>query len=143
MAIIQSIPGLEVTVVINGVAAEEYALPDGEDEVPDNMTRDDFHVPPNYGQSLPYTARYIEAKPGELYTIHVKKGSNFWARSNHIAYSFSPDGHRFGLIHDTKKRKQDWEHTATAYVTGNSTAGYEMHKFQFAALDIGTYMFFA
>jgi len=138
MAILQSIPGLEVTVVINGVTAKEYAVPDGEEVIPHHMTRDDFHGPPNFDQSLPYTSQYIEAKPGELYGFDIKKGHNFQARSNHIAYSLSLDGHPFGLSHDPTKRKQSWDRRSDGFWSGDPTEGYRRHKFQFAALDIST-----
>lgn len=138
MAVISSVPGLEVTVVIGGVSAQEYAVPDGEERVPDNVTRQGYHVPPNSSQSLPYTAQYIEAKPGEQYAFKVKKGPGFQNRSNHIAYRITLDGNQLGLVHDMSKRKHDWETITDACCTGSPTEGYTSHRFQFAALDIST-----
>jgi hypothetical protein len=140
MAVIPSIPGLEATIVVNGVTAVEYQNPDAEES--HTMAREEFDLPVPYDdQALPYVVKYIETKPGSPFKFHVNKKVWFRQRNHHIAYRVSLDGHNLGLRHQPAEsrrcKKREWDAATNGYFTGNPTAGYETHFFQFAALDIG------
>jgi hypothetical protein len=145
MAVISSIPGLEATVLVNGVAAVEYQDPDAEES--HTMAREQFDLPQPYDQALPHVVRYIEAKPGAPYLFQVAKKYHIRGQNHHVAYSVSVDGQKFGPCHQPahtrRDRKGQWTSTLDSYISGNPTAGYQRHSFQFAALDIGTAWLFS
>lgn len=142
MAVISSIPGLEVTIKVNGVTAKEYDIPDGGDCTP--MARKDFDLPKAYDRDLPCIVKYIEAKPGEPYRFDVTKQAGFRRGSHHIAFQISQDGCQLKLRHEPVDRrslqKQAWYAGPNSIWSGNETAGYKLHKFQFAAFDISEYI---
>jgi hypothetical protein len=140
MAVIPSIPGLEATIVVNGVTAVEYQDPDAEES--HSMAREEFNLPGPYHQALPHVVKYIEAIPGALYMFQVAKKYHIRGQNHHIAYSASVDGNTFLPLHQpahTRRcRKGEWTSTIDSYMSGNPTTGYRYHSFRFAALDIGT-----
>lgn len=145
MAIINIVPGLEATIKVNGITAAEYENPDPEES--HALTHVDFDLPGTTDQALPLVVKYIEAKPGERYEFCVAKKFWFHQRNHHIAYGVSMDGFNLNLrhqpAHNHRARKQEWHASTSGYISGNPTAGYENHLFQFSALDIGTVQLFS
>jgi hypothetical protein len=145
MAVIPSIPGLEATIVVNGVTAVEYQDPDAEEG--HTMAREEFDLPEPYHQALPHVVKYIEATPGAPYQFQVAKKHHIRGQNHHVAYSVSVDGHNFGPrhqpAHTRRCRMGQWADATSCYMTGSPTAGYQSHSFQFAALDIGTARLFS
>ncbi|KAK3954903.1 hypothetical protein QBC32DRAFT_403768 [Pseudoneurospora amorphoporcata] len=73
MAILTCLPGLEVTVEVDGQRAHEYDA--DPEEVESRAEEMDFHlIPPTYGRccfKAPYVLKYIEAKPGKPFIFVV------------------------------------------------------------------------
>ncbi|KAK4154699.1 hypothetical protein C8A00DRAFT_14196, partial [Chaetomidium leptoderma] len=132
MAVIRWIPGLEVTIHV-GTTAQEYEEPH-----PEGITREEFDLPANHGEAMPYIVKYIEAKPGARYSFHVTKRATFRGRGQHIAYDTFCDGKKStSLSHEPNHNQgRKWKTSTAGIWSGNPTAGYKNHKFMFAAFDI-------
>ncbi|KAK1752691.1 hypothetical protein QBC47DRAFT_432335 [Echria macrotheca] len=85
MAVIECIPGIEVTIETDGQPLKEF------DPCPhhDISTKQSFDLPTTNGSSrpqpIPHVVKYIEAKPGKPFGFRWKKFEHFEYRSHHIA----------------------------------------------------------
>ena len=141
MAIIDSIPGLEVTVEINNKKAREYKDDPSDDpgaDAPDLDTRGYLaQDAPNH-----YMVRYIEAKPGEFFGIKVHRSPNFKHVGHHIGVRVRVGSCRVSICQDTSRasvRKpgpSSWTEKTGAVLTGNEEDGFQRNNFIFDNLSI-------
>ena len=141
MAVIDSIPGLEVTVEINKKKAREYKDDPSDDpgaDAPDLDTRGYLaQDAPNH-----YMVRYIEAKPGELFGIKVHRSPNFKHVGHHIGVRVSVGSCRVSISQDKTRasvRKPvptSWTHKHNAVLTGSEKDGFRTNSFIFDNLSV-------
>jgi hypothetical protein len=137
MAILDSIPGLEVYIKVDGSRATEYDDPDGEAQGKD-LGR--FDVPADHSQQPPYVIKYIEAKPGAPFSFCIATEQHFHRPSDHVAHLFSVDGRSSFLRHESIEGLAAIIRKFISYVGtefGNPTDGYKEHSFVFAPVEIG------
>lgn len=139
MAILPSIPGIQVTINVNGAAAREYEAPE---DTTCAVAIKDFDLTPNRNHNAPYVVKYIEAIPGAPYEFQIVKRQRFRGRSHHIAAKLVVDGQESGLAHEeqgTRKKNQRWEFESNGITSGGSATGYQIYTFEFAPLNIGMF----
>jgi hypothetical protein len=148
MAVIQSLPGVEVTIGVDGEAAKEYDIPppnDSEGNTRPSMTRDEFDLPADYDEALPHVVKYIELKQGARFQFRVKKESNFQRRGHHIAFRGYADGRAMGFMHEGDKSAKTpmatWDLAMDGMWSGNPRVGYKIHRYLFTPLGIGMYSY--
>ncbi|KAK4161107.1 hypothetical protein QBC43DRAFT_100039 [Cladorrhinum sp. PSN259] len=137
MAVLPFIPGLDVTVVVDGVDAQEYDPPEDENDE-QQMKHEDFdpaYVPPG---AIPHIVRYIEAKPGAPYQYRLTLNPIFHFRSHHAGFSAQNDAHKGGVQHVFKSTTPERPvigqiHKSTV---GNAKEGYNTVRFRFAPISL-------
>ena len=139
MAVMSFVPGLRVTICMNGMEAKEYDNP--HDEATTFLPWD-FDLPAcqERGPKIPYIVKYIEAIPGAKYEIAVDKyPALFSRRSHHIACKLLFDGREVGLRHEGTNKREDQQQrfTVVGFWAGGPMVGYAGHKFRFAPLNVG------
>jgi hypothetical protein len=146
MAVIESLPGIEVTIGVDGEAAKEYDVPlahDDEDNTRPGMTRDEFDLPADHDDALPHVIKYIEVKPGAPFEFRVKKEHNFQRRGHHIGFQAFADGRFMGFRHEGGKSANNpmgvWDVAMDRMLSGNPRVGYKTHQYMFTPLGIGMY----
>ncbi|KAK4207004.1 hypothetical protein QBC37DRAFT_104955 [Rhypophila decipiens] len=135
MVVLDDIRGLEVTVQVNGTAAKEYDNPD-RNEIPE-LTHDDFHLAVR-GQALPHVVKYIEAKPGERFEVHVQRTPHFQRIGVNLFYRVEVDGCSDNMCWSdhSSSATENWTNTVS-YLLSIMETGTERHHFKFANLDVG------
>ncbi|KAK3299810.1 uncharacterized protein B0H64DRAFT_437027 [Chaetomium fimeti] len=135
MAIISSLPGLEVWVNVDGTPAAEYDDPDNQVQ---GMNLNNFHVPPGRVSQPPCIIKYIEAKHGAPFSFHYLvrppvERSDQWIRS-----IFWIDGTKFAANYEMKYDPVRGARVTTvgAVYSGNATDGYQRNSFLFSPLEI-------
>lgn len=135
MAVIPSIPGLSVTVEVEGKAACEFRHPFPERDNSTIIEREDFDLPSDYEGPLPHLVRYIEGTPGEEFEVVVVKEASFPRKSHHLGYILSIDGKDTGRDQQYPGNPAErWTSRLSGFISGNPTNGYKEHKFQFKDL---------
>ncbi|KAK4223456.1 hypothetical protein QBC38DRAFT_459335 [Podospora fimiseda] len=121
MAIITTVPGLEVTVYIGGATANEY---------PSSTARNT--------QTPNSIAKYIECTPGSSFTIRIKQTAEFRPNpTDHISCELAIDGTRTGLIHSptlaSRMRNANglWEFEWNSLYTQNYLGGIDEGEMTF------------
>ena len=139
MAILPTIPGLEVTILVDGVAAAEYGDPDAEENTRASLLpKYDLPPGPSDLQTVPYVVKYIEAKPGAAFEIQVVKTALFERRSHHIAHRIKLDGRVcLSMAHEggDGAPRSEWRRITGTVLSGSPAAGYKAHKFLFSPLS--------
>ena len=140
MAVIDHIPSLEVTVTIGDdmETTKEYQDPHAAERSPPTLS--DFHRATDPSK-IPRIIKYIEAKPGEPFGIHVELQHNFkFGRSHHTAYEFKSDAFHTRPRHQEERptRIKPWVDGTNSTWSGNPIDGYKEHNWRFAKLDIST-----
>ena len=139
MAILDSVPGLEVYINVDGSRATEYDDPDGGAQGKD-LGYFDIPVGHSQVQQPPYVIKYIEAKPGAPFSFCIVTEQHFQRPSDHIAHGLSVDGHGSFLRHEGNRElaansRKFISYDATQF--GNPTDGFKEHSFMFAPVEIG------
>lgn len=143
MAILSCLPGLEVTVEVDGQRAHEYDA--GLEEVESRAEESNFHPIQQTLQhrhfGAPYVLKYIEAKPGKRFIFIVDMTNCHpvfdWniGPSEQLSYSCHLDGFCAGLL-----RACNGVQNVTEYwVTGSRVAGWKRRYFRFEGLDVREY----
>ncbi|KAK1776829.1 hypothetical protein QBC45DRAFT_470800 [Copromyces sp. CBS 386.78] len=139
MAILTCLPGLEVTVEVDGQRAHEYDA--DPEEVESRAEEMDFHpIPQTHRRrcfKAPYVLKYIEAKPGKRFIFVADMTNDHifeWDidPSQHLRYGCHLDGFNVG-----SKQVHGGSRNVKAYfITGSRAAGYKKHYFRFESLDV-------
>ncbi|KAI3317472.1 hypothetical protein HD806DRAFT_526993 [Xylariaceae sp. AK1471] len=125
MAIIQGLPGLEVTIFTDGSTAKEYDDPSGTDEV---------HRRPQV------VTKYIECKDNEPFRIHLKATKKYsWGYENHaLNFAAVIDGiwAKGELCSQKDTKDEAWERDISYRVVTNPNepARYVFQEFAFSTL---------
>jgi len=143
MAIANDIPGLEVTIEIDGETAKEYDDPHDAGKEPPKLDVRDLAAGQAQdaqavleAQNQRYVVKYIEAKPGAFFQFRIKRAVNFKHRGHHIAYSVMGDNFKVSLRHDTTPNSA-WNTVTKGHLAGNPAEGFQTKTFKFAELKIG------
>ncbi len=139
MAIIPSIPGLEVSIQVRDRTAVEYDDPDAVERVMAPNVAASFDLPQGAdNQPAPHIVKYIEAEPNAPFSFHVTKGPAFERRSHHIAYRLQIDGQSIHFSHEGYEgvALPVWTSSRCHQTRGNPTDGYKRHKFVFSAVNV-------
>lgn len=131
MAISDRIPGLEVTVKVDGERAIEH-----HDDAADDQPCDvEFDSPAGVR-----VVKYIEAKSGAPFSLHIKRTSNFNFRGDQIGCSFTIDGGQSWCVQEitlqTPRRGAEWSSEITGYPEGDPVSGFVNKRWKFGDLDI-------
>ncbi|KAH6651322.1 hypothetical protein F5144DRAFT_639165 [Chaetomium tenue] len=139
MAIITSLPGLSVTVEVEGEAAWEFRHPIRERDNSTRLEGENFDLPPNHEGPLPHVVRYIEGVPGEAFEVVIVKEASFQGRSHHLGYKLYMDGKETGKDqHYPGYPAGKWTSRISGFISGNPTSGYQEHRFRFKDLQLTT-----
>ncbi|KAK7963403.1 hypothetical protein PG988_010377 [Apiospora saccharicola] len=124
MAILDAIPGLEVTVQVDGYNVREYTDP--------YAVR---HRPPSRG-ACPKVVKYIESKTGANFAVCFLKDPDFKQLSHHIAFRVHVDSIEAGFFHEPNSHNfREWG----VKVDGGSWKGQRgitSYQFRFADFSI-------
>ncbi|KAH6853190.1 hypothetical protein B0I37DRAFT_358732 [Chaetomium sp. MPI-CAGE-AT-0009] len=135
MAIISSIPGLEVWVNVDGKPAAEYDDPNNEVQ---GMDHDHFDVPPGHDSQPPCVIKYIEVKHGAPFSFHYLGKSSVTKSGQAVRSKYWIDGAKviadYETQHDAVRRAPVT--TIRAGYSGNRTDGYQRYSFIFSPLEI-------
>jgi hypothetical protein len=134
MAIISSIPGLEVWIDVNGKPATEYDDPDNEVE---GLGLSEFDVPPDHGPQPPSVIKYIEAKQGETFSFHYFGTPSVCKPGQSVLPRFWIDGTKLYRESDTKHDPVRGVPVTAVSRSCDPTDGYRRHSFLFSPLTIG------
>lgn len=143
MAVINALPGLEVTIQVDGQIAQEYDPPSDNEcaESRPRMAADRPALDDAYGHG--HCVKYIEAIPGALFQFVVEKSSEFDQNCHYIRLKISIDGHHTGWLREVDYLRGDstrgkaWKLTNGTTWSGNPVEGYTTFNYQFADLAIG------
>ena len=116
MAIIESIPGIEVAIIVESNDLQEYADPDIEEE-PNTITR------------------YIEARHKAEFQIRYHIGQGFKMKGNCISLSVKIDGQR--VSHPVIKEKKVQHAACNGMVKGIRVSKSELKCFSFSIIETG------
>ncbi|KAL8419181.1 hypothetical protein RB594_002402 [Gaeumannomyces avenae] len=131
MAISNLIPGLEVTVKVDGEAAIEH----------DDAAAYDEPCAVEYDSPAGVrVVKYIEAKSGAPFCLTIKRASNFNFRGDQIGWSVAVDGGRGRRQQEislqTPRRGAEWVSQVTGYSEGDPVSGFIKKFWRFGDLDI-------
>lgn len=135
MAVLKNIPGLKVTVDVDGEAAIEYDNTAASNQP--SLTHDDLHLAdPN--RPLPYAVKYIEAKPGKPFQFRIERTPRFRFKGPHVFFRVVVDGQEDNsIITDCKtNRKKNWSEVCKALVS-ETRVSQTYHYFKFGNLNVG------
>ncbi|KAI0144583.1 hypothetical protein GGR57DRAFT_326972 [Xylariaceae sp. FL1272] len=115
MAVIKDLPGLKVTIKVDGKDLQEYDDPyieilddDDELELLVTATKETDPVSLNV-RHIPHVVKYIEATPGKEFVFSLVKEKDFDSGCNHMAVGCEGDGKRYSLIHaPLNQRRGEW-----------------------------------
>jgi hypothetical protein len=137
MAVIPSVPGLTVTIAVDGQALPEYDNPGIQGS--ETLTRDDFHLPNGHNDSLPHIMKFVESTPGKPFAIWVDRDPSFQLLSHHIAFHILLDGWDLGRYGDETSQKDTWSLEVSEKISkcpeGDETT-YTSRQFYFSELKI-------
>jgi hypothetical protein len=139
MAIITDVPGLEVTISVNGQTLEEYDDPNKEEGTNDleflasaKKASDQVDVAVN---NIPHIVKYIQVATGDYFTVHFTKKPQFKHRSHHTAHGIHLDGHALVLRHEPQEYKNcEWTSWCHAIASTNEAGEWYRRKFRFGDL---------
>jgi hypothetical protein len=136
MAVIPSLPGLSVTVEVEGRAAVEFQHPSPDSDNSTIMEREGFDLPPDHTGPLPHVVQYIEGTPGQELEVVAVKDASFHGRSHHLGYTVYIDDE------DTGRDQQfpgdpsgRWQSRFSRFSSGNPMEGYQTHTLKFEELS--------
>ena len=133
MAIISSIPGLEVWINVDGKPATEYDDPENEVQ---GLGLAEFDVPPNHGPQPPCIIKYIEAKPGVPFSFHYLGTPSVRKPGQQILPRLWIDGVKFYGEYDTKHDPVRGAPVTAVRCSYDPKDGYR-RSFVFSPLEIG------
>lgn len=139
MTLFPSIPGLEAVVVVGGVDAQEYNVPEDENPI-ESLDMADYDAAYTRQGRIPHVVRYIEAKPGVDFLYRVTIKPNFVWRSHHVGARIQNDGVKGGMMHIQKYGKDlngSIVRTMRGVTSGNPKEGYKVLTFRFAPVSLG------
>lgn len=132
MAISDQIPGLEVTVWVNGKRAIEH----DDDAAYDEPCDVEFDSPNGVR-----VVKYVEAESGVPFGVHLKRSRDFIFRGDQIGWSVSVDGgksrYRQEITLQTPVRGAEWASEACGHSTGDPISGFTRKLWKFGDLSIG------
>lgn len=149
MPVIEGIPGLEVTVEVEGVTAKEYDDPDDENNEPSD---DEFHIVATGQvnrrrvslavQPKPRIVKYIEARPGSAFKFRVKRMPDFSFIGIGVYFKAFVDGFadNKGYVDLRKYRRDNFDQAVCHFTSGSRETGQQTHSFKFGNLEIGKYL---
>ncbi|KAK4465156.1 hypothetical protein QBC42DRAFT_26312 [Cladorrhinum samala] len=139
MTLFPSIPGLEAVVVVGGVDAHEYEVPEDDENPLESLNLADYDAAYARHGNIPHVVRYIEAKPGVDFLYRVTIKPNFVWRSHHVGVQVRNDGVKGGLRrlfqHQTAQDGSIVENIRSR-TSGNSKEGYMTLMFRFAPVSL-------
>ncbi|KAL8307052.1 hypothetical protein RB597_008981 [Gaeumannomyces tritici] len=131
MAISDHIPGLEVTVRVDGELAIEHY---------DDAAYDEPCAVELDSSAGVRVVKYIEAKSGAPFSVHINRTVNFNFRGDHIGWSVAVDGGQSWWQQEVSlqapKRGAEWSNKMTGYFEGDSVSGFIKKRWKFGDLDI-------
>lgn len=137
MAVIPSVPGLTVTIAVDGQALPEYDNPGIQGS--ETLTKDDFHLPNDHNDGLPHIVKFVESTPGKSFAIWVDRDPSFQLLSDHIAFHVLLDGRDMGRFGDETSSKDTWSlevcETISKCPEGDEMT-YTIRQFYFSELKI-------
>ncbi|KAM7194645.1 hypothetical protein V8F20_007837 [Naviculisporaceae sp. PSN 640] len=135
MAILDYIPGLEVTVEVDGRTATEYDNPN-DDEEP-SFKHADFHLA-DQDRPLPHVIKYIEAKPGAPFGFQIKGKEDLQFHDRVILFKDFVDGQQAEKrVSPDRNRRGEWSLLLNRLVKHTSTTHWTSSLFRFGNLDVG------
>jgi len=149
MAVIEGIPGLEVTIEVDGVTSKEYDDPDDEEDEPSD---DEFHIVATGRvtrsrlslavQPKPHIVKYIEAQPGSAFQFRVNRMPNFSFIGIGVLSLAVVDGFQDGrgYVDLSKHRRDNFDQAVCHFASGSRETGQQTHSFKFGNLEIGNYL---
>ncbi|KLU86303.1 hypothetical protein MAPG_05318 [Magnaporthiopsis poae ATCC 64411] len=131
MAISDQIPGLEITVRVDGKRAIEH----DDDAAYDEPCDVDFDSPNGVR-----VVKYVEAVSGAPFCVRLERSRNFVFRGHHIGWSISVDGGPEWWLQEISARNPvrgaQWCSEAHGYYTGDSVSGFIPKRWKFGDLII-------
>ncbi|EJT68990.1 hypothetical protein GGTG_13496 [Gaeumannomyces tritici R3-111a-1] len=131
MAISDRIPGLEVTVKVDG----ERAIEHHDDAACNEPCTIELDSPAGVR-----VVKYIEAKSGAPFSVHIKRTSNFNFLGDHIGWSVAVDGGQSWKKQEVnlraRERGAEWSYEMTGYFEGDFVSGFIKKCWKFGDLDI-------
>lgn len=134
MAILDSIPGLEVWVNVDGEPATEYDDPNDEAQ---GMGLSEFDVLPDHGPEPPYIIKYIEAKHGAPFSFHYLGTSSVQKPGQSILPRYWIDGTKILMEFETQHDPQRGALVTTTRYSCDPTDGYHRRSFSFSQFKTG------
>lgn len=128
MAILDELPGLEVTVQVDGCNVREYTDPYALN-----------HRQSSRG-SCPKAVKYIESKTGANFAVCFLKDPDFKQLSHHIAFRIHVDSIEAGFFHEPNSyNHREWGIKVDGG-SWKSQRGITSYKFRFADFSICTFV---
>lgn len=145
MAIISHLPGLKVTIEVNGKTAKEYDAPEDAAAAPEDMS---FHVPEPTEDADPYVVKYIESVPGARFRVRVVRTTEFRKRSAGLVHGLELDGQKAPHTHldlwnsadGRPQRDCEYKHCDDSWSVGSNDEGWTKKWFRFGSLDTGKFL---
>jgi len=144
MAVIEGIPGLQVTVDINGVAAQEYDIPVGN---VDKQYDDDLQVVEARQlirgddsisvKAPPQIVKYIEVQPGATFAFQMKRTLDFNFIGKGVFFEAIVDGFTDmrGPISWAANNEPIWVGRRDHFISGGGQQDPQSHLFGFGTLQ--------
>lgn len=139
MAVIKEIPGLEVTVEVDGRKAKEYVDPDAvEIDEDDNNNNDDLHNA-EPGRPRPHVVKYIEAKPGAAFQFRLKRTPDFKHLGDSIFFKAIVDGGKDNSAHNDHSagKHSTFREKIDCFYSHDSDGNSKAWGFKFGDLNVG------
>ena len=144
MAIIHGIPGLAVTVEVDGATVMEYDDPESTTHADEDLYIVASGRTENSEVSLavnprPYVVKYIEAKPGLPFQFRFKRFPNFKHVGSNLAFRVVADGVEDAVISDDDEYEERSSAVSRA-ISGLTSLNKEdrkwsEHAFRFSSLE--------
>lgn len=135
MAILECYPGLEVTVEVDGAAANEYDEPADCSE--SKLRHKDFHLA-DPDRPLPLAVKYIEAKPGSPFQFRIRVTKPLKHVDDDVFFRVHVDGKKdHSLVSYSDSEYQgDWS-SIIKVLRSHKDGVKQKHYFRFSSLNIG------
>ncbi|KAM7194648.1 hypothetical protein V8F20_007840 [Naviculisporaceae sp. PSN 640] len=134
MAVLDEIPGIKVTVEVDGETAIEYDNPASGRL---SLTHDDFHLA-DPKRPLPYIVKYIEAIPGAPFQFRIERTRNFKFKASRVSFKAVVDGQSdHSLIGSSKENSRSYWTEVIRYLVSSKVDKNTQYYFKFKNLQVG------
>ncbi|KAI0127031.1 hypothetical protein BJ170DRAFT_695414 [Xylariales sp. AK1849] len=135
MAILRDLPGVEITVEVDGKPLQEYDDPyanknSDELELLVAATKETNPVATNV-KHIPHVVKYIEAVSGKRFAFRFKKQAGFLRGCHHLGLEFSNDGRRTNFVHQARGGR---DYLIKSHRSGGPSTDYWTHYYKFGDL---------